>query len=308
MNEIGNRVEVSIIDTKPEKCTGVYDKKLIDTAKEYCNNDAGISDWTRWNDGVTVTDAVAYAWGCADSVEDFNADLEEQKNALSAYYADTNKEQLGENPPPSEHRDWSPWDQTVAPGTGNNRWHNYLFGRFDEEDKTYHYLTINGTRHNPYMPGLSTWKKFDQDNYYNYDTKRSAGVECVGFIQRCASYEGNPYAAIDINSRCIWGGGMPTLMYGELGFSRDEYSWLIEDRNLLIPGDVLLGNGHIVMVLRVNYVNNARDINLNLNGTTNNVYVIESTKGNLNQWKVMDENSWYDLGVGYELRRLRTVN
>jgi hypothetical protein len=78
--------ETANIDAKSGKCAGVYDKRLLDTAKQFCNNDAGISDWTRWNDGETVTDAVAYSWGCADSVEDFNMDLDEQRRAISAYY------------------------------------------------------------------------------------------------------------------------------------------------------------------------------------------------------------------------------
>ncbi|MBN2532987.1 MAG: hypothetical protein JXB88_08850, partial [Spirochaetales bacterium] len=236
-------------------------------------------------------------------------DLDEQRKALSAYYSDgtngnpypANDEQLGDNPDPAAHSDWSPReeDETDAPGTeSNEKWFNYLFGIYNPETRTYDHLMINGTRYNPYLPGLSTWKQFDpnQNNYVPSDTKRSAGVECVGFVQRCASYEGNPYAAIDINSRCIWGGGMPTLMYGEDSFSSDEYSWLIEDRNLLIPGDVLIGNGHIAMVLRIVYLGNSRIIDFNVNGTTDDVTVIESTKGRFNVWKVMNTNTWLDLG------------
>ncbi|MBN2444783.1 MAG: hypothetical protein JXJ04_25730, partial [Spirochaetales bacterium] len=119
-------------------------KILLDRAKQYCNNDAGISDWTRWNDGETVTDAVPYSWGCADSIADFNADLEEQRIALSAYYSDgttgnpypANNVLLGGNPDPAEHRDWSPGKLNEAPGPeGNDKCHNYLKGIYYKLNK-----------------------------------------------------------------------------------------------------------------------------------------------------------------------------
>jgi hypothetical protein len=288
----------------------IIDKTLLDRAKEYCNNDAGISNWTRWNDGETVRDAVAYSWGCADSVADFNADLEEQREALTAYYADENIEILGENPNPADHRDWSPWDQTIAPGEGNDRWFNYLFGKYDEGTETYDYLTINGTRHNPYIPGLSTWKWWDQDNYHDYDTKRSAGVDCSGFVQRCASYAGNQYEAPNVTNRCIWGGEAPRLI-GVNGFAIDTFSWPVENRNLLIPGDILVLTGdlgHVAMVLKIVYQDGTRVITLNNNGTSDGVFIIEATRGFFDEWCVMDSQSWINLGAGYEIRRLRINN
>ena len=266
-----------------------------------------LSAWTRWNDGVNIFNTTAYGWGCADSVADFKADLEEQKNALTAYYSDENNEKYGENNPhPSEHRDWSPWNHTYAPGEeGIDRWHNYLFGIYNSDHGTYDALP--GFEDQPYMPGLSTWKRFDEEDQYNYvpsDVKRSAGVDCVGFVQRCASYDGNPYEADDINERCIWGGGMPA----RIAFSSDQYSWFIDNRNLLIPGDVLIlpgDPGHIAMVLKIVYLANSRIIALNDNGTSDGVFVIEATKGDDEQWMVLNSQTWQDLGVGYIRRRLR---
>jgi hypothetical protein len=295
----------------PGDFVAVYDKILLERALEYCNNDAGISDWTRWNDGATVTDAVAYGWGCADSIADFNADMEEQRAALTAYYADTNNETLGENPAPADHRGWSPWEETIAPGEESaDRWFNYLFGEYVAGTETYDYLTINGTRHNPYIPGLSTWKKFSEENYHDYDTKRTAGVDCSGFIQRCASYAGNRYETADVTSRCIWGGGAPGLI-GVNGFASDDYTWPVGNRNLLIPGDVLVlsGNpGHVAMVLRIVYPDGTRIIDFDENGTTENVVVIESTKGPRDQWKVLNSQTWTNLGGGYNPIRLRINN
>ena len=302
----GKIVETAKIGMNSGKCAGVYDKKLLDRAKEYCNNDAGISDWTRWNDGETVTDAVAYGWGCADSIEDFNLDLGEQLTALTAYYAETNDETLGENPDPADHREWAQWDDTIAPGEeSDDRWFNYLFGEYDEDTETYNYLTINGTRYNPYIPGLSTWKGFDpnQNNYHDYDVKRSAGVDCSGFVQRCASYAGNQYLPVDVTTRCIWGGGAPHLI-GVNGFASDDYTWDVGNRNLLIPGDVLVfpGNpGHVVMVLRIVYPDGTRTIE----DMSGNVTVIESTKGDENVWMVLNSQTWSDLGADYEPKRLR---
>jgi len=268
----------------------VYDKKLLDRAKGYCNNDAGISDWTRFTDGATITDSVAYSWGCADSVEDFNLDLEEQRVALSAYYSDgennnsyeVNTEQLGNNPDPTEHREWSPWEVTIAPGSGTDRWHNYLKGIYDEATKTYNYLTINGTRYNPYLPGLSSYKRNVLQNYHDYDAKRSAGTDCSGFIQKCAGYDKNQYLMPNISNRITWGGGSEDLI-GPGGFAGDTYTWPVENKNLLVIGDIISCSEHVVLVWKIIYDGTSR------NTIPENVYIIEAQALD---WAVSNNRKW----------------
>jgi hypothetical protein len=297
----------------PGDFVAVYDKILLERALEYCNNDAGIADWTRYTDGVTITDSVAYSWGCADSIEDFNLDLNYQRTAINAYYSDDTsvnaeypanytiicatpepngpytEEDYPEgqcNPDPELHRDWFPWDFTVAPGEGDDRWHNYIKGLYNPEMETYNAITINGKTYYPYLPGLSSYKLNVLNNYHDYDAKRSAGVDCSGYIQKCAGYTDNPYISIpDITERIYWGGGSENLI-APAGFASNEYTWPIEDSNLLVPGDIISCDGHVAMIWKIEYDDNSRIV------TEDNVYLIEAqgvdmSVTNFRDWKYL---------------------
>ena len=135
------------------------------------------------------------------------------------------------------------------------------------------------------MPGMSSWKRQVLGNYHDYDTKRSAGVDCSGYIQRCASYENNPYTVNDLTTRVVWGGGSQSLI-GPQGFASNEYTWPIADRNCLIIDDIISCDGHVVMVWKIVYDDNLRNV------IPDNVHIIEAAGAGM---MVRMDRDWQDL-------------
>ena len=302
-----------------EDFIAVMDKRLLDEAREYCNNAAGINDWTKFNDDTMVTDAVAYTWGGTDDVAAFNSKLRDQQSATTAYFAYGQNTTIAPNPNPANHRDWSHWNNTTAPDAD---WDNYLFTGNVDNDTTYNQLTIGGIDYSPYRPGFSTYRYVNGGTVTNpvggdvnpYDWHHvlySAGVDCSGFVQRAASYNGNNYVLNDFFGTDEWSTntmGFPVhARHGTGGIADDARSWLINDRNLMVPGDILIrtgSNGHVAIVYRIDYENNSREIE----DQSPHVYVIEATRGEFDEWQVLNTNTWEDLGDGYDIRRLRTNN
>jgi len=271
-------VETAKIDMNSEKCAGVYDKKLLWRAQLYI--DEGANDWNdvnRWtytqgnewdkdwfdsdNDGIieeagpynggqynirpwthydddsSVFITIPYSQGCADSVIHFNLDMDAQASTLTAQGQDPNRE----NP-------------TLAPEIDNVRsWNNYAFGIQVGEDtaRTYDPLIINDTTYYPYTPGFST----ASDPYASHLTGYSAGVNCYGFVQRSLAYDNNRYTIPEVGERLIWGGTTPGLIGWQEWQNR---SWSFNDvlPSSLVPGDILIIENHVALVVGINYDSN----------------------------------------------------
>jgi hypothetical protein len=269
-----------------------------------------IRPWTKFDNGATITNAVAYGWGGTDSVNGFNSKLSGQTTAISQY-RQSNGTYAGIA--------WS--NNSVAPG---NSWDNYLFPAriidtinnvsFYRYDGAYTILDTLLVAQHPYnvsgstacIPQLTTFIVFCSDaqrnplphNYNWYQTLRSAGADCTGFVSMSLLYTGRPYAIS--SSIAAWD-------YAE----NPNYTWSVTDPSLLVPGDVLCmpdtpahANTHVVLVQSIRYSNNSRSVD-NQSGL---VTVIEATKGKLSQWCVMNSNTWNVLGANYISRRLRTNN
>lgn len=303
-----------IAQAMPEKTIAVYDKLLVDEAKRYCNNKEEIFAWTAWHPFAPeeiVEGAVAYSKGCADSIEHFNMDLECQRNTISFYYHEYNFEPIGDNPDPDLHREWFGWSYTYAPpNSSNSEWNNYLKGVYNSTTTKYDSLkiTVNpqGVKNTyyPFSPGFSSWR-VDNGGYRSYDTGYSAGVDCGGLIQRVADYSDNMYALPSCNDttapdgengRLQWGKTTPNLKgpYTS-GLASTSYSWEIPDKNLIVPGDLLIfppdppdGN-HVAMITDIGYEKDLYNPGRIIDKAQ--VFVIEATSYR-NEWQVINYNTW----------------
>ena len=221
-------------------------------------------------------------------------------------------------PNPADHRSWSPWNSTLAPG-GN--WKNYIRTGTLLKNGSFPALTLNSTIYHPYVPGLLSYitykvSKANGGGYNNKQLHAQAGVDCIGFVQRSASYTGNNYKLKDyVNEN--WNAANITYRHDDhktYDIGHDNYSWEIKDRNLLVPGDILYrkqptgddtrGERHVAFVLRVEYPNeNKRKISIDEDTeASKDVYVIEAT-GIKNYYKVVNSQNWLDLKSGYSPRR-----
>jgi hypothetical protein len=272
--------------------------------------------WTKFDDHTTMEDAVAYGWGGWDSVAGFNTEIAGQIDAIA------NKRAEDEN---YAALNWQP-NSPLAPGAD---WDNYLFPARriattvnSNPNFDYYYYPgehtaaqINAaTQHNFYtngsaasVPGLSTFLTFcrnernpaldegraDLQSYWNYasnQVSRTAGLDCSGLVSRCANYPDSSYVIGDGVKR------------NTTGLASDVNSWMVDDINLLIPGDILVDPGsHVVFVLFIEYENNTRTIA----DISDMVFVIEATQGLNNEWCVINEQTWDDLIGDYEIKRLR---
>jgi hypothetical protein len=291
----------------PGDFVAVYDKMLLWRANLYI--DEGANDWNNlnpWDDPVNndwyvsqangadvnggqisinsftdiynrrIDNAVGYSYGCTDTPEFFNYELEIQNESITAKYKANNTEWNAENENP--HPDWSPWngpdtiannrDDTMAPG---NIWNNYLTGiPLNDEDLNYAPLEITlleGGRNttytfHPYTPGFSS--RMYVNGLYNYGTHTSysAGVECQGLIMRAAGYEGNQYHTIyDIpeNERMEWGIYVPKNLPGPADWLTRSWEITVyddEETSVVVPGDIIRIGGHVGIVAKVIYDEN----------------------------------------------------
>lgn len=164
-------------------------------------------------------------------------------------------------------------------------------------------FNYDGGQYFPYLPG---WSVHKQDVPY-WVNAISAGVDCIGFAQTSASYSGNRYKwdNLDWNhnphNSLTWDNEFPSSSVEADPTKRqdrlfphptvhydDTWSWEIaspdepddpndntddDDIGMIVPGDIMYYTGHIVMVLSVEYDNNAR--------TTSNgrIKFVEATYG-----------------------------
>ena len=72
----------------------------------------------------------------------------------------------------------------------------------------------------------------------------------------------------------------------------------------MIPWDILISGGHVILVLYITFKDDDRQVS----DRSDKVVVIEATQGGNNRWRVMNTNTWKDIVGHYEPRRLRTNN
>ena len=333
----------------------VYDKRLLDRARRYVGHDGYkrnangviqamyseleyqnadqatrdqwkdesiIDDWTNYDSNDTVTDAVAYTWGGADTIDTFNTKLQAQRSTITAYYDGGQNTTIAPNPNPSDHRAWSPWNVTTAP---SNDWDNYIFTGNVDNDTTYNQLTINGNNYTPYRPGFSQYRRAN-NSYQWQHVLYSAGVDCSGYVQRCASYTNNPYQnRRTVGTTQFWVGSFRDGATGQdlwtnngndvhrrlgtSGLLNNSHSFLINDMNLLVPGDIIIRSGHVAIVNRIVFNDGERVVAENSQGEQEaRVYIIHATTAGPNSEKqVVDVQTWRNLGnyLNYQKRRLK---
>ncbi|MBR3645426.1 MAG: hypothetical protein IKN54_03325, partial [Lachnospiraceae bacterium] len=235
-----------------------------------------IKEWTRWNDGETVTNSVAYGWGCWDSVEQFNTELNDQKTAILQY----------RNEHPESEFAALQWinTQTTAPGTGTGiqRWKNYIFQKEAAKDKNGQ-NKISEINADVSVPGLSTYWDDPERNSYNAGThdKWTSGIDCSGLACISAQYSDKIYTISNWQeSKNISTTNLAGRIWNETTQTYDEVSnpityaiydaskegqWNItntsnaydEQRKLLshaVPGDILVKTAdHVVIIQNLNY-------------------------------------------------------
>ncbi|MEJ2053095.1 MAG: hypothetical protein P8X42_04160 [Calditrichaceae bacterium] len=289
------------IDERIDPDTG----QQIDGAVDW-NGDEQIDilEWTNFITHKVIKGTVAYNWVGIDTVERFNLKLLDQQAALSADY---------------QSKGLGLWDFTYAPpDKQNSRWFNYLFdGSITNNAETYNSLNINNHTYYPYLPGGGT-KRYTNNGFIwvgGRDWKMgsyTAGVDCSGLVVRCASYNNTPYVLenraksiltddkVDVWNRA---GAVDYRCDGEnYGLALDKNSWLLNNPRYLIPGDILISGGHVVLVLYITYKDDDRQVS----DRSDKVVVIEATQGGNNRWRVMNTNTWKDIVGNYATRRLKT--
>jgi hypothetical protein len=264
-----------------------------------------IKPWTRYdfNPNTQIHGSVAYSWGGCDSTKDFNDDLTDQCAAVRAWYT---ANPIAGNPDLTNTL--QNWMNTWAP---NNTWGiaednnqiNYRFGIAVAGSFTYD--PIPGIEPRPYTPGFAS-KKYNRDVYEARHACYSAGADCSGFVQRCASYAGTRYddnngnhADAGMNTlpeqRLLWAPVYPAYMTGLLeadGF--EAASWEIVNNgngspNLIVPGDIIIISGdglwHIGIIDRIQFGNDRQVVE-------GNVFVIEEAGLNM---KAIKTRTWAGL-------------
>jgi hypothetical protein len=286
-----------------------------------------VAPWTRWNDGATVLGAVAYGWGCWDSVSDFNKELNEQRDLIAQ----------GRVP---EHKNYQSSDfvrlqWTYDSAAPDQSWQNYIFPGKKSVNNTVQYhksLTqaeLDGNQQHPYfvngsqasIPGLSTyWEEQDPPQYEYNQVLRTSGIDCSGLAHQAALYDGSPYYVAK-NSSSKYG----TTTFGD----NDEAAllirgtgWQLEDQanqaarerdqdlvSRAVPGDILVRSGvHVVIVQEIEPAGD--EGNRGKVTAYNQVKIIHSTQGSNKAatWMVQ-QDSWADLGntdkTKYKLMRYK---
>jgi hypothetical protein len=270
-----------------------------------------IAPWTRWNDNATVLGAVAYGWGCWDSVPDFNEELNEQRDLIAQ----------GRKP---EHQNYQSaeflrfqWTRDSA--APDQSWQNYIFPGRKPVNNTLQYhkaLTQAELAENPQhpyfvngspasIPGLSTyWEEQDPPQYEYNQVLRTSGIDCSGLAHRAALYEGSPYYVAK-NSSSKYGtttfgdNNEAALLLRGTGWQlEDEASPAVreQDQDLVsraVPGDIFVRSGvHVVIIQDITSAGDEGKVT-----AYNQVKIIHSTQGSNKAatWMV-PQDSWADLG------------
>jgi hypothetical protein len=283
-----------------------------------------IAPWTRWNDNATVLGAVAYGWGCWDSVPAFNEELNEQRDLIARgrngehqNYQSTDFERLlwtRDSAAPDRS-----WQNYVFPGrkqVNNTMQYHKALTQAELDENEQHLYFVNGSQAS--VPGLSTyWEERETSQYEYNQILRTSGIDCSGLAHRAALYEGSPYYVAKSS-----GSKYGTTTFGdnaEAALLIRDTGWRLEDqtsaaarerdRDLIsraVPGDIFVRSGiHVVIIQDL-----ARAAGEEKVGSYNQVRIIHSTQGsNKTPTWMVQHDSWGDLGntdkTKYKLMRYK---
>jgi hypothetical protein len=230
------------------------------------------------------TNAVIYSAACHDSPSEFNSKTYQQRVILDDYIRNNKGIYMWIIPPPPARTGWT---TTIAPSdrydTNTNFdaigvWENYVEG-----DGA---IAVGTANYYPYRPGFASW------NNDGGTATRSAGVDCVGLVQRSASYAGNnpnnyllpdidPYTWDQANYNAgrkyivterdkdltgtnefhLW--EISASILGEVDPSTGKTIFPNLDR--IIPGDVVYYRGyHVMMVHSITYEAEKRSTSISI--------------------------------------------
>jgi hypothetical protein len=299
-----------VTEEDPANFIAIYDKKLLWRANLYIaergNDWNDIHPWdaplseNEWNTGngkqtIDPADfnwwdndldykigAVAYSISCHDSPQEFNTKMEQQKTILDHYFNKNTDPYCAAIP--NDKSGWTsttaPDDRFLDPAPAGNDWQNYASGNSG--------VIINSETNYPYRPGYASEryaadttpdKKEYERNEVTY-IQQSTGVDCVGLVQRSASYaDDNNYTLTPIygynwnTSEPCTGREFiiaephttkPVCNVVRLVKVTDRASRFLQDAEFvypliekLIPGDIVYywsGSGyHVMMVASITY-------------------------------------------------------
>lgn len=277
-------------------------------------------------DGATdknVSNVVSYAYGCNDNPFEFNDEMRQQSSFFADYFnvdkkrflkpkgtwpedginslaeyeeyvAEYDKED-DEYPEDIISLDGYTGDSTTA---FKKKWENYITpfevlstssNSYTETSNLSNIIQSYSTSDSfPFLPGYALYhfKKYNAEPP-DWANAISAGVDCIGFVSRIASYTDNSYTWEDVESQTIhntnrhfvdvnyptYGGGDSVYITDSDNLNDDETAIL--DLEKVKPGDLMYyigSNGsHITMVLDVEDINSDGIISLG------EVSLIEST-------------------------------
>ncbi len=232
--------------------------------------------------------------GAADTPWQFLDKMSSQRRAMQHVYAplEITEATFGENVPAdiaAALAHFDNWDETTTRAPADN-WLNYLpWDAWEEAVRqgidTDTWAAFGGNV--PYLPGLGLVRVSYVNNMVMEEDQRdameavinneplsllTAGVDCIGFVQRVFDYEGNPYRWHGINDNGTGRAYPRTEADSQLG-DWQTYSELIVSRetpdaeklfkyDLIRPGDIMYtrnadGSGrHIAIVQRVDFMPN----------------------------------------------------
>ena len=189
---------------------GVIDKEFLDEANLYIKEAS--NDWNgdeqmsirpfTWHnrslvdsENSEIENAVAYSVNAQDSPVEFNDKMDQQKEFLSVIrdYKGYTNFWYGDTRAPGETGNYSMWgyyvrseniqnDFGISEAEVSNTIDTFEFPEGSGE------FPLNELR--PYSPGFSSLPNVGDDYFL---AGQSAGVDCIGLIQRSLSYTGNPY-------------------------------------------------------------------------------------------------------------------
>ncbi len=247
-----------------------------------------IYPWTRFRDNNEVWGAVAYSYGCGDSVYDFNADMWELWDVLKYWHSYDEEAQAWNWDDYFFHPVYGTYKEyTIAP---NGNWDDYLQGTTNN-GITYYPLTMDEYTFYPYVPGFSEerYENYNYPTWYSEWVRYSAGIDCVGFLWRGICYPTNNYYITfiggytldDYSDRATWQSIPYSKPYSSV-FRDSTYVWFITEniygdmREVIVPGDIVAMDGHVAIVRDVVYTEGTREVE------DDNIYLIESCTGLLN--------------------------
>jgi len=230
----------------------------------------------RGEGNTDIDDKVAYEFNGTDSPFAFAYKMDNQKVILGEKYTSGGVLKT-ENP-----NDTSSYGfKYTAPGSLHKNYahgSNYPYGASAAQDEDGAFklssqsLVVNGKTYYPYVPALESAMIGSNDiTPYNMDPKGAgygAGADCLGFVDRSAAYNENPYAwASNSLSQPLWGGsrvtdGWPLLNNGD-AVVITTHPDIGNPKNLekIVPGDIFYYKNdsgdiaHILIVSDVNYGN-----------------------------------------------------